>query len=258
MIRGYYKREALGRGRHMHIAIEQDTFDVTLLDLVQEEGEGVEDGGRFDESLAGIKVRARVIPLTLDALRSRQEFRGPALWHLASVSDIPLMWYNRYARTYAERMESGVDTNLDGFNGLVQLLVPFTDADFTEMGVKAFMPFAEGKVFCNLPMTELSEQEANSGIIYLPSLVLTGPDQIIAGQIATFTVSPYYEGEPTTRSLEVEIESVNGYVPKTRFTINGPQDFKIRALDLDPGDTIRLKAGYRYRSSVVAKDVAVI
>lgn len=57
-----------------------------------------------------------------------------------------------------------------------------------------------------------------------------------------------YTGEEIHRSCDVYIENVNGYLPKNRITLdeNGRGSFKMYPLFLEPGDTVKVKVGFRY------------
>ena len=57
-----------------------------------------------------------------------------------------------------------------------------------------------------------------------------------------------YTHEEIHHSCDVYIENVNGYLPKNRITLdeNGRGSFKMYPLFLEPGDTVKVKVGFRY------------
>ena len=57
-----------------------------------------------------------------------------------------------------------------------------------------------------------------------------------------------YTKEPLRKSCEVYLEKVNGYLPKNRIILdeNGHGQFAFYPLLLETGDTMRVKAGFRF------------
>lgn len=59
------------------------------------------------------------------------------------------------------------------------------------------------------------------------------------------------EGRQLTNSAEIFFESSGGYLPKTRTAVvNGRGQIKVVASHLEPGDTFKVKAGFKYFSGV--------
>ncbi len=83
---------------------------------------------------------------------------------------------------------------------------------------------------------------------FLP-LKIDGPSKITAGQKATFTVNV-----PGQASVRLSTEA--GQLSKTR--VKGGQKFVVNAQDLEPGDVVRVVAGFEYWPNKAEKVIKVI
>lgn len=222
----------------------------------------VQDGADFDESLAGRELLIHppyVLPL--EKFRARREWKEVCVWTVAfsQHTSKPEGIINLFAEAYPARWNSGQIAIVHGRLTHVHILVPFKDSDYSEMSFRVFLPSAESRLFSNLPFELVPfEQISATPMEDLPNLFITGPDTMTPGELASFDIAPTYLGEPTQRRLSVELETVNGYLPKSRIELQGPGTFKARALDLEPGDSMKIKAGFRYRPSVAEKEVKIV
>lgn len=94
-----------------------------------------------------------------------------------------------------------------------------------------------------------------------PTLILSGPPTVTAQDTATVTVECRMpSGELRMDcSSEVFLESVVGVLPKTRVRlINGVGSFRVLTTGLDAGDTVRVKAGWRYVPGLGEVSIPVI
>lgn len=96
----------------------------------------------------------------------------------------------------------------------------------------------------------------------LPSLRLAGPDVIGAGQMANFTVEVYDKNIDeliADPSVRLYLESNAGYLTHRQvYTKDGVGHFSLIALGLEPGDKIKLKAGWRNYSGADEKIISVV
>lgn len=96
----------------------------------------------------------------------------------------------------------------------------------------------------------------------LPSLRLAGPDIISAGQMANFTVEVFDKNVDeliADPSVRLYLESNAGYLTHRQvYTKGGVGHFSLIALGLEPGDKIKLKAGWRNYSGADEKIISVI
>lgn len=67
-------------------------------------------------------------------------------------------------------------------------------------------------------------------------------------------------GDDVHHVAELELEAVNGYLPKNRIQLdeNGCGTFRFYALHLEPGDTMRVKAGFRYQVGMADLEFKVV
>jgi len=257
MLRGYFN---VNRGDTVHsiLRVESDRLIAGIATEVPEDHPGASDGGGIDSSLAGKSVFVSTLEYTLAQFRARSDFKAVTAWDLCSRNMDVLDWRNLSGRTLSERITSGLAMRMGSEDALIHMYVPFADSDFQDMGYKIILLSGQSRIFSNLSFVELTPEQHLSPTLFFPDLQLSGPDEMPSDSIADFTCCPFYEGEPTMRALQVELENINGYLPKTRLNITGPETFRVRSLGLEPGDEIKIKAGFRYRPAVAEKIVRIL
>ena len=256
MLRGYFN---VNRGDTVHIILQVETGRLLagLATEVPEDYPGASDGGDIDASLAGTRVYVSALEYTLAQFRTRSDFKAVTAWDLCSRNMAVVDWRNLSARTLSERISSGLAMRLGAEDALIHIYVPFADSDFTGMGYKIILLSPQSRIISNASFVELTHEQHLSPMLFFPRLELSGSDEMPPDSVAEFTCSPFYEGELTTRFLQAELENINGYLPKTRLNLTGPETFKVRSLGLEPGDEIKIKAGFRYRPAMVEKIVRI-
>lgn len=91
------------------------------------------------------------------------------------------------------------------------------------------------------------------------SYEITGADTISVGGLETYTVQSYLNGEPYKDNSIMEIEAVSGYCPSKRLIMkDGVGTFKIRALDLESGELLRVKINDYGFTSRLEKQIIVV
>jgi hypothetical protein len=93
------------------------------------------------------------------------------------------------------------------------------------------------------------------------TLRLSGPDSVEAGGNALFTVESVHgaTGAILEKTATVYIEPVYGYAPKQRVElVDGRATFEMLALGLKPGDTVRVKVGFRFTPGLDDASVQVV
>jgi len=93
------------------------------------------------------------------------------------------------------------------------------------------------------------------------SLVLEGPGEIAAGGSATLTVRAVrHNSRETDKSQsEVHVETVSGYAPHSRVRLrDGVASFKVMALGLDAGESMRVKVGWRFFPGLAEMTLGVV
>jgi len=95
---------------------------------------------------------------------------------------------------------------------------------------------------------------------------ITGPDIILPDEKLTYQINvtipdfPYNQDVklPYNKPTNVYLECNYGYLPKRNIIVNGTNEFSLRALDLVPGDIIKIKANFKYSSFIMKKVVTVV
>lgn len=212
-------------------------------------------------SAEGIITKDQVFDVDLNSLRQRQEWKDCCEWvALYRMRTSPFMVDTRYMN-YTALTFSGKHSYSYArmfFNAITHLYfkVPFVDAQFEDIDIVSV--YNEGaKITSNIPHRIIEETE-DPHSFYGPIPVLSGPDTIKTKSSVTFEVAAYFKEQPFDGPLEFEIDHINGYLPKTRLYYPAENKFTVHSLGLSPGDTIKVKVGYRYRSSVAEKEIRVV
>lgn len=249
---------------------DESSFSLSLVYTVPE-GIVIDDEGHdlsvSGESLGPAFAGQRFLvegPLTvsMEELRARQEWKDRSVWSVLLQNNglhaVPVGIMNKDAESMPMRRSPGITSRVYGTPILFDMLVPFADADFDDI---SFI-FYVGQDFIlasNAVFEEVSMEEAMAlRDTLLPTLTMDGPTNVSAGGTATLSISSFWKGAPCSRPLTVELESVNGYLPKTRLVFTGQTTFPVMALGLVAGDSMRIKAGFRYRASVDEKTLEVV
>lgn len=92
----------------------------------------------------------------------------------------------------------------------------------------------------------------------LPTVEIAAPAAVAADGTATVTVTLKRDGEVLDYSGELVAEAVDGYAPIRRFAVtNGVGSFRVCALGLVAGESMRVKVGTRVVSGLAAATIAV-
>lgn len=126
------------------------------------------------------------------------------------------------------------------------LTVPHVEADFLSSGI-TLVTDPRCPVVSNLEFTRFDATQHMHQTF--PVLAITAPGTIAPDGWGSFTIeAKTASGEVYPHTLEVYLETTAGYLPKGRLELNGTANCKLSAQGLDAGDTIKLKAGFRYYS----------
>jgi hypothetical protein len=142
---------------------------------------------------------------------------------------------------------------------LVCILVPYKDADFTEMGYSVLLPSESSVLESNIPFERNdSAVPVANPMDFMPSLSIEGPESISPNAVGEYIITASRFGQPENRSLTVYLEAVNGYLPLTRLNVSGSATFRVSSQYMQSGDSIKLKAGFCYRPAVTEYIMEVI
>ncbi len=180
----------------------------------------------------------------------RQSFMTGYRWAEKRLIDpLPLYVYTLSTRFTAPEASGHVWNGnfLTGFN------VPFADSSFDECFVTVNLHptlggcLVEGVASMDVEHTDY-QSSAQVREMEFPDLRVIAPANVIAGDPAEFTVQMLDGlGNPSNRDAEIHFESVNGYLPVSRRrTQGGMTTATVMTLGLQAGDTVRLKAGFKF------------
>lgn len=178
------------------------------------------------------------------------EWVDHATWvFYADARGVPQMPVNRHVESYRTKASAPRTTKMRDQHSVMQVFVPFK-SDSIAACCKSVCVGPLGMI-TNLVFEEQATIEdvvAGSGRKFLPSLTIDAPKSIRAEQAAELTVAVTdSEGNPETNAdAEVYLETTGGYINWQRVqTQGGLAKFKLRMMDLQKGDEVRVKAGFR-------------
>jgi len=125
------------------------------------------------------------------------------------------------------------------------LTVPHVEADFLSCGL-TLVTDARCPVPANVDVVAFDKAQHHRTF---PEIALVSPGTIAPDATGVFTLTARTAGgDDYPYPLEVYLETTAGYLPKQRVVVNGAATFKLSALGLDTGDSIKVKAGFRHYS----------
>lgn len=149
-------------------------------------------------------------------------------------------------------------------NSMVTLNVPFADSSFGECFLTVNLhPNLGGLVVEGLPASDILNSDSDTHEVtresLFPSVRLIAPAVARASEPLAFSIQVVDgSGNPLTHDAEIFLESVNGYCPKPRVrTQRGKAQVRVLPLGLDAGDTVRLKAGFKFFPALVDAQVTL-
>ncbi len=174
--------------------------------------------------------------------------------------------FNRTAYTMQERLGKYTMYRDMQLNSVLTLAIDFAD-----------QPWVDGQLFLRynkqaggLVLLEDSVKESkfqhwgfHDRPVYdaLPTVVVAPLSlHVRPGEMAHFSVRTIDPDSGKTRpsSSTIYLEAVSGYLPHTRVTLKeGEGTFKAMALGLEPGDALRVKAGFRFMPGLGDASVSV-
>lgn len=223
--------------------------------------EGGIPGGDIHADLQGLQLAMQSeFVVHLEELWQQQDWHDACIWGIVyKKNKIPYAMVNYLADSQTSRRNQNYNKHFIHSFSPIKIVVPFAEADFTEMHYYVFAQDSPHSFIANIPFTEVDEAYmVEHRWDALPTLVLSGPDFLEAGATAQCTVSSFLQAQSFTYPLDVHLEHCNGYLPKTRLRLNGTGTFPVQALGLRAGDTLKIKAGFRYLSARAEKIMRII
>ena len=92
----------------------------------------------------------------------------------------------------------------------------------------------------------------------LPVVELTAPATVAPDGVATITVKLKRDGAVIPYTGDLVVDAIDGYAPSRRFAVvNGVGTFRVRALGLEAGESMRVKVGTRAVTGIGSTVIAV-
>ena len=170
--------------------------------------------------------------------------------------------FNRYVDTVATKARTPRLLALKGMNCALQVYAPFATCDFRACSFSVALHPDYGLIG-NLDAGEETtyEQVLQGAGRAFPALAISGPGEVAAGGTVTLDLAlTDWQGTPVAdASPEVHLDHTGGYLPHRRVVAqDGKAAFRVVALALEPGETIRIKAGFRHVSGVAEHALSVV
>lgn len=150
---------------------------------------------------------------------------------------------------------SATDVSRHAWNGnfLVGFNVPFADSTFDECFITVNLGWEGGCVVSGLSEADVEQSDySTSGHVremLFPSVkVAADQASATAGEPVTFSLQMLDGlGDPITRDADLYLETVNGFLPVVRRrTQDGKAGATVLTTGMQAGDTVRLKAGFKF------------
>lgn len=241
----------------LKVLVDQEQQTVCVEAYKKDDKLGDIEGYMIDKKLTGLwSLFGRQI-LNLKAERDKQnrqslgsgEASDFAAWMFPINNTKLFAVRNRFLDTAQSKALTYRYLDTEGFGIALQVAQPFADdaLDNCTLLLNANPIFG---YYSNITFKEMSLAQviARDGFSVFPKVLISGENAIESGGLLTATIAIADERteEIIKRDCTLYLESTAGYLPQTRVKlVNGVGKFKIRALDLEPGDTIKIKAGWK-------------
>ena len=170
--------------------------------------------------------------------------------------------FNRYIETTNTKARTPRLLQLKKVNCALQIYVPFGSCDFSNCSFSLALHPDFGVIGNMDPGAEVTFADVLKGASRaFPKLAISGPTEVAIDGSALLTLSLKTSSGTLIKdaSPQVYLEQTAGYMPKCRVVPqDGKAQFKVMALGLDVGDTIRVKAGFRHYGGLAEHTLQVI
>ncbi|CAB5220237.1 hypothetical protein UFOVP235_16 [uncultured Caudovirales phage] len=218
-------------------------------------GQCIVNGSNISEDLAGrtfVQMDAMTIAASNTFMgHSYNTDRCVIMW-MVSLTGVLSLPENRTITTEPGRLGKDTIYLAERRSSILTLYLPFADSPWTsgQLVIKGNPAFGRKIIFENqeqITPQVIGEDEASPFVF--PTLTMSTSDSISPDGYATITISCQMPNGDlrTDCNSEVFLEPIVGVLPKSRVTLtNGTATFRVSALGLQSGETIRVKAGWRY------------
>lgn len=176
------------------------------------------------------------------ANKARFDMKGPQSWVFELKDNQYSRAYNLLPYTSVAKEKHNSFFYKERVSSTMQIVSPFENSTLEECFFLFNCPVKIGNV---KDVVLVDADPTRESYVPVPSINIANTvasNGVVSGTITVKdtdgTVHPKQYGE-------VFLETTAGYLNKTRFVIGEDSSFKIRATDLEPSDTIKVKAGWR-------------
>ncbi len=255
--------ECQGRPRHIALHIEPQRLEIIIAQETGEKDDCALDGASLHEGFAGLNLKEPLhFRIGIEELWRHRQWKDASVWCLKKSVDAydSLCLYNLLAETLPARKTFRDAGGILGLESFIAVFVPYAEADFSDIHYRVLLSDKGERLVANIPIVEKGRDFLDTCFEeLLPTLSISGPDSLNPDAQGEYTLRAFLNGQVCEQPLDVELEHVNGYLPKTRVRVrDGEGTFRACALGLLPGDTLKIKAGFRYRASVAEKKIGVV
>lgn len=252
----------------VHLSVDAAT-ETVIASLLISDYQGAEDGAEVIEANGKSWFVRDKKTIQFSTLKNQREFADRTAF-MVGIDWAKNKWADGLIPLYAVSAENKLTAVDLVKTGLVPPLVvgfniPYASANFSECDITVNIPSSTGICLVDgLPPESVVDSEySTSGLVremvIFPGLSVSAPDSVQAGSDAEFVVQVTdANGSPVQKDVTLYLESVNGFLPKSRVqTVNGQATVKVVTTGLDAGDTVRLKAGFKFFGGAADKTVVL-
>lgn len=254
---------------NVYLKIYEENVEITFFRRLDQENEqdiqeaeykkfSIVDGDILHSSLQGTEIRILgTSNLKLNGITTRQEWKDASIWSVLINDNYDFITtFNKVAESLPSRRSSNITANLFQTFYPIDFVVSHKSVSFLEMSW--FVYTSPGfYVLSNVNFETIDDISVCN--VYkqqeLPKLKIISPSTIKYNEVSQFDIEVYYKDKLFDKPIEVFIRNINGYLPKTKEIITGKASFPVYAFLLKSGDTITIKADFRF---VVTSDEVTI
>jgi hypothetical protein len=264
MIYVYHQQEAPGCHAVMQAGGREAAITLAFEDPDGIAGEGIHEDFRGLSLIASppFVLNLDVMQFGAQGIKPRNDYKDVSMFALMVEQQGATPCISGIVNLFGETVSSHRHPDIARFYhhppSFARFFVPHVGATFEEIPFFITMP-ENFRLVSNQQITVLDSLLDLRKAVAIPQLSLSGPESVPAGGLAELQLCTDHGFNPDAL-LTVEMNASAGYLPRRALTVskNSPASFKVRAADLEPGDTLTVKAGFRFYNNVAKKTLEVV
>ena len=247
--------------RHAHVFLWYKS--ATELDIIYayDDAGGI-PGADLHPDFEGLTLKpVPLCTINLEEMRDRPDYRDVSLFHtltkFSGGTQVFLDHVNVFAESISSHKPPRLFHELINKNSYIKFLVPYADADFDNIPFTVNL-MSGFRLASNRSITPVSTAADFVPLPRIPRLTIAGAETIPANEIASLTVS--VDHDYADAPIVVYLESDSGYLPRRKVLVSKevPAVFPVSAHLLESGDSVTIKAGFRFFNAVAKKGITVV